>query len=518
MAKFGIDSNYVFDKDEKSVAARLAEHDDLFDDHVLQLATKAKLKGTLNLDDYDSYKIAAAYGYDYQPAMQKACDDLISKYSGGILIIPPGTFDRYSTYSLPNNVTIMGTGYYQTVLNSKTDTPAITLNDNCALMNIKVVNTFSTIRGTSNLNAAILVYGDKVLVENVWVSGSKTVGIMVSTASDVIINKCLVENTLADGIHITDNSQNVIVTNCTVRESGDDSFAVVSYQNQTNPCKNIFIVNNYSYHSKSRGAVVVGGYNVTIQGNRIDTPTNAGIYIAQETAYSTLGTDQVDIFDNKIFNANSYNQTTNYGSIHISCQDINYPVTNIKIVRNKAINSRWRGISLGGTGTVTNLLQNILIKDNEILGNTIESGIAFSNTQDLRIEDNTLKNIAGSGMYDNLYCTGVLSIKRNRLENVNTSQATFMYGIIVRSNTLSLANVIDNTVIDNSVTLNKVIQITNGTPFIYERNVYPGTFKTVNVTDLTTLVPVYVGQTYIKNGFVYMATGTTATTDWKQLN
>jgi hypothetical protein len=93
-----------------------------------------------------------------------------------------------------------------------------------------------------------------------------------------------------------------------------------------------------------------------------------------------------------------------------------------------------------------------------------------------------------------------------------------MYGIIVRSNTLSLANVIDNTVIDNSVTLNKVIQITNGTPFIYERNVYPGTFKTVNVTDLTTLVPVYVGQTYIKNGFVYMATGTTATTDWKQLN
>lgn len=489
-----------------------------FDTIDASLAEKAKLKGTLNLDDYASYKVVAGSGYDYQPAIKKACDDLVSKYGGGILIIPPGTFDRYSDYSLPDNVGIMGTGYYQSVFNSKSDTPAITLNNNSFMMNIKIVNTFSTSRGQSNLNNGLLVYGDNVLVENVWISGAKGAGLMVATASGVIINKCIVENTFADGFHITDNSQNVVIINCIARETGDDAYAVVSYQGQINPCKNISIINNYTYHSKSRGVAVVGAYDVTVQSNKIDTPTNAGIYIAQETAYTSLGVDEVDVYDNKIYNANSYNQTTNYGAIHISCQDINYPIKNIRLMRNKMVNSRWRGMSLGSTSTTLAMLQNILVKDNKILGNTIEAGISFNNVQDLTIEDNVLKNIAGSGMYDNASCTGILSIKRNRLENVNTSQATFMYGIIARSSGLSLAYVIDNVVIDNSTTLNKTIQIANGTPFIYERNVYPGTFKTAAVTDLTTIVPVYVGQLAVKGSLVYIATGTSATTDWKQLN
>jgi hypothetical protein len=519
MAKFGIDSNMVFDANGKSVAARLSDHDMSLDGLTTDLAEKAKLKGTLNLDDYDSYKITATYGYDYQPAIQKACDDLVRKYGGGVLILPPGTFDRYSAYTIPDNIGIIGTGYFQSILNSKSDTPAITLGNNCFMTNVKIVNTYSMVRGTANANVALIISGNKVLVENVWVNGSKTVGIMITNGSDVIVNKCIVENTLADGIHITDNSKDVIVMNCTVRESGDDSFAVVSYQNQTNQCKNIMIVNNYSYHSKSRGAVVVGGYNVTIQGNRIDTPTNAGIYIAQETAYSSLGVDQVDIFDNKIFNANSYNQTTNYGAIHVSCQDVNFPIKNVKLSRNKLINSRWRGMSIGGTGTTTNLIQNLIIRDNRLLGNTIESAISYNNVQDLTIDGNVIRDINTNGMYDNANCSGSVIIKNNKLENLNVSQVANVFGIIIRSSGLSYVEVSDNKIKDSGVVaLAKTIQITLAMPFICERNIFYGTNKNMNITDLTTQIPVYVGQTYIKNGLVYMATGITATTDWKQLN
>jgi hypothetical protein len=511
----------------KPSGMKIAEGNELFDYKELftdnfelidaSLAEKAKLKGTLNLDDYASYKVVAGSGYDYQPAIKKACDDLVSKYGGGLLIIPPGTFDRYSDYSLPDNVGIMGTGYYQSVFNSKSDTPAITLNNNSFMMNIKIVNTFSTSRGSSNLNNGLLVYGDNVLVENVWISGAKGAGLMVATASDVIINKCIVENTFADGFHITDNSKNVVVMNCIARETGDDAYAVVSYQGQINPCKNISIINNYSYHSKSRGVAIVGAYDVTVQLNKIDTPTNAGIYIAQETTYTTFGVDQVDVYDNKIFNANSYNQTTNYGAIHVTCQDVNFPITNVKIMRNKMINSRWRCMSIGGTGTITNMIQNLIIRGNDLFGNTNGDGISFNNCQDLIIEDNKLKNIYGNGVYDNASMSGILTIKRNRLENINTSLVGGAFGIIVRSLTISLANVTDNTVIDNG-NISKTIQINFTTPAIYERNVYPGTNKTGNVVNQTTMTPIYVGQLAINAGLVYIATGTSATTDWKQLN
>jgi hypothetical protein len=46
MVKFGIDSNYVYDKDEKSVAARLAEHDTTLDSHTTSLIDKASKKKT----------------------------------------------------------------------------------------------------------------------------------------------------------------------------------------------------------------------------------------------------------------------------------------------------------------------------------------------------------------------------------------------------------------------------------------------------------------------------------------
>ena len=74
-----------------------------------------------------------------------------------------------------------------------------------------------------------------------------------------------------------------------VRNARVDMIAVVTYEGEP-LCHNILIENNdLADQPSGRGITVVGGRDVTIQGNQI-TRTNccAGIYIADEASW-TLG-------------------------------------------------------------------------------------------------------------------------------------------------------------------------------------------------------------------------------------
>jgi hypothetical protein len=93
MAKFGIDSNMVFDADGKSVAARLSDHDTFLADII-----------TVNIKN----KGAVGDGItDCTTALQQAHDSLPN---GGIILIPPGRYN-FSTLNITNKyITITGSG------------------------------------------------------------------------------------------------------------------------------------------------------------------------------------------------------------------------------------------------------------------------------------------------------------------------------------------------------------------------------------------------------------------------
>jgi parallel beta-helix repeat protein len=164
-------------------------------------------------------------------------------------------------------------------------------------------------------------------------NSASTAGILMLRADRFLIANNTIARTLADGIHITNGSRNGRVLNNTVRETGDDMIAVVSYADSGNAAlnrasnllaswtrrlderlnENILIAGNkIGGQYWGRGISVVGGEKVTIARNLIDnTPVGAAILLAREANYQTFGVTNVLVEGNTIRNvqnmAPSYN-------------------------------------------------------------------------------------------------------------------------------------------------------------------------------------------------------------------
>lgn len=175
-------------------------------------------------------------------------------------------------------------------------------------------------------------------------NGASSAGIILLHADGFLVADNTVVRTLADGIHITGGSRNGRVLGNTVRETGDDMIAVVSYAgvgpaalgtaaqmssqwttrvaNKLN--RNILIAGNHvSAQYWGRGITVVGGEAITIRGNRLDNiPLAAAILLAREASYETFGVNDVLVADNTITNVQNrpppYDAGGKYASHHPS--------------------------------------------------------------------------------------------------------------------------------------------------------------------------------------------------------
>ncbi len=113
------------------------------------------------------------------------------------------------------------------------------------------------------------------------------------------IRDCIVNQTLADGIHMTATSHHIEVSGNKVSETGDDFIAVVSYRADGGLCHDINIHDNLvENQSHGRGISVVGGSDVTISANVIKRTSGAGIYLASEISYDTYGDINIQVLDN----------------------------------------------------------------------------------------------------------------------------------------------------------------------------------------------------------------------------
>jgi parallel beta-helix repeat protein len=157
-------------------------------------------------------------------------------------------------------------------------------------------------------------------------NSSSSAAIFVYYATDFLVAENTVSRSLSDGIHVTSGSSYGRVLNNTVRQTGDDMIAVVSYVGDPSQSAetiaadfderkarglshHIVIANNtVSGQYWGRGISVVGGENVVIEHNSIDRTTHgAAIYLARETSFLTFGVRNVLVRDNTISDV----QTTN---------------------------------------------------------------------------------------------------------------------------------------------------------------------------------------------------------------
>jgi parallel beta-helix repeat protein len=169
-------------------------------------------------------------------------------------------------------------------------------------------------------NNKIIAYGEPGSPE---ANSATSAGIFIYRAKGFLIAENTVQRSLADGIHITAGSSDGRVMGNTVRETGDDMIAVVSYLRDNNRerndpisaivqtidrrkalnlVRNIVIANNnLSGQYWGRGISVVGGSDITVKNNTIDRmATAAGIYLAREPGYMSFGLNNVLVQDNNI--------------------------------------------------------------------------------------------------------------------------------------------------------------------------------------------------------------------------
>mgnify|MGYP002381892220 CR=1 FL=1 len=268
-------------------------------------ATLARTTATATITNDDTApNVVAPVAGDNTASLQAAFDAL---QPGQTLNLAPGTYQHSGvlTISTPN-VTINANGATLQATNDTTSAVKITGNG-VSLSNLNLTAPLTGSRYSNLDQNSLDIMADNVTVNNVTVTGSAAAGVFVYGASGFTLTNITVQNTRADGIHMTNGANNGHLDNITTKWTGDDGIAVVSYSADTGPCHDI-VINSPTVNGTTwgRGISVVGGNNITYTNINVSATYAAGIYIASEGApWYTTSVNNVQINGGTVTAANT---------------------------------------------------------------------------------------------------------------------------------------------------------------------------------------------------------------------
>lgn len=206
-----------------------------------------------------------------------------------------------------------------------------------------------------------------ITLRDITVDGSAAAGVYVGGSTHFVLDHVVVKNTRADGIHMTDGSSYGTVLSPTVRNSGDDGVAVVSYSSDGVACHDITVSSPVLLGTTDgRGLSVVGGVNVTETNIDVERSAAAGVYIAAEgSPWYSAASAHVLVTGGKIVDANT-DTTIDHGAVLVlggengpTVSDVT--VRDLAITGTRATASRDVGVITYGTAPSSVLLSSITI-------------------------------------------------------------------------------------------------------------------------------------------------------------
>lgn len=218
--------------------------------------------------------------------------------SGMSLMFPSGyTFKHTSYLEIANLDRIQVTGGGTLAHVGDTDGTSALMFDGCydvTVSDLTLTSTSTTRRDTSESHKIFFNDCSAVHVKDISIDGSQASGIMLQSVTNFVIENCTVENTNADSFHITHGSKYGLVRNCVSNLSGDDGFAIVSYDSHPTMCEHIDF-NNLTVTNQfwGRGLAIIGGSDITVEECSVTESAGAGVYIACEDEYDTWGVSNV---------------------------------------------------------------------------------------------------------------------------------------------------------------------------------------------------------------------------------
>lgn len=288
-----------------------------------------------------------------------------AKTQGKDVYVPAGTFELSNIVTV-DGVTLKGENKEQSILiSTNPERGSIDLTGSSpAIRNLSHVYQTTVPRGDgeNEKNSITVIDATNFTIDSVRVDQASTAGILVKRSTDGTITNNLVQNTNADGIHLTGGSSHITVQNNKVQQVGDDTIAVVSYggdldeNGNPEPTHDINIVSNdVGYNSKARGISVVGGHDVRIENNQIQLTQMAGIYIATESAYQTQPVSAVTVNNNKV---DRTAQDTSRGHADLLVYAGSAPIDNVTFNDNTSTNAAKFGVGVWGSGQMGTITYN----------------------------------------------------------------------------------------------------------------------------------------------------------------
>lgn len=289
-------------------------------------------------------------GQDQTDALQSALDNL---QPGQRLMLSPGTYSVSRVLTVSREQVVIS-GYGATFVATNPDQQAIVMNGRNSTLVGLTLRGVGTQRLETATSAKVVVDGEGIQVLDVTIQGGASAGIFVSRGSSIALIGDKVSGTLADGIHITGGSHDVLVQDSSVTATGDDMVGIVSYERDGAPTRNIYVTGNYlAGNAWGRGVAVVGSADVTVVGNWVEgVQKAAAIMVAQEDGYRTMDPTNVLIASNMIADDQNATQPGNSrmatGHAAIDVNTGSGSVRGIQVIGNQITRTRFDGFRAQG--------------------------------------------------------------------------------------------------------------------------------------------------------------------------
>lgn len=406
---------------------------------------------TANIRDFG----AVGNGVACDDAAFMAARDFIIKAGGGVIYVPAGFYLSIMPWVVPSNCRLAGDGKGATVVcNVGPNTTTVIILGGFASSRVGVEGLsvckkeYATRLAGSGSGIQVSSVTDFEItdVEAYNVPG---VGIVSYSGARGRITHCYPHDTLADGIALFSNNQQVKVAHNSVYNTGDDGISCNSYTG--NP-ENIgcSIIDNDIKNAGGCGIAILGGQRNAAIGNDIEGTFLAGIRVQALTGFTTVGS--AVIRGNRIRDASSLATSGpgaggsivpagHGGGIIVETDNAALGISAVDITDNFIQGGAYNFIAVGGSvGAYKTLIH---IERNRCYGaltygdvtnrsavSSSRAGIAVDYAFTFSVKDNFVFQPLDAGIAVGDNCSGVAEIRDNWIDSPNQNAGGALPGVI----------------------------------------------------------------------------------------
>ncbi|MET9481522.1 carbohydrate-binding protein [Streptomyces sp. NPDC006638] len=306
-----------------------------------------------------------------------------AKSQGRGLFLPAGTYNISDHVNL-SGVKLRGAGVWYTVLRGTGLKGGLFGRGGTSTVENLMIDGQNNVRDDAAGQAAVEGdFGTGSVIKNVWIQHTK-VGLWISAPTDGLkAGDLRIRNTFADGVNLHGAVRNTVISNSSLRGTGDDALAM--WSDGAAVTNSAFRNNTVQLPTLANGAAVYGGSGNSVENNLISDTVVAAAGITVSTRFGDPFSGTTTVSGNLLRRTGSMevNWNSKLGALWVYAD--RYDITQPVVLTNNTIeDSTYSGLLISWQRVVSDLRVNGLTINQTglhgIEGNAAGSG-SFSNTK-----------------------------------------------------------------------------------------------------------------------------------------